>query len=122
MLGAGKAFLSILVLVAAPLLAETVKTPARTLKLHDDNLGYLATVPTTGWGESIEVLKDDRNGDRQYLLIAYPGSADFPGGAYWVRRSALMPQLVCTQTPVRAREGDNRGGGNGAGTFCEPAK
>lgn len=114
--------LLVLFLAGAPLQAQPVSTPARTLKLLDDQLQDVKVVATTGWGDAITVVQQDRAGDRQYLQIAYPGGREVAAGNYWVRRSALMPQASCTSAPVTAREGDNRGGGNGAGTFCKPAQ
>lgn len=107
------------VLLATPAGAETVATAAKSLKLSAEPNGPGTMVPTAGWGSSIKVVQAQNGDDRQLMQIDYPGGNGLDPGPYWVRRSMLMPVKTCTLTPVAAREGDTRGGGNGAGTFCK---
>lgn len=99
---------------------DIVSTPAATLRLFHADGSFAGTVPTAGWSRAVKIVAADPD-DPQHLTIAYPGAAgsDVSKGSYKVRKSALGARNQCTMAPATPGERDTRGGGNGAGTFCQ---
>lgn len=115
-----------LLLLAGPAAGEGLKVgePASAVRLYDNDLKPLATVPAGDAWKGKPILAASHPNSVQFVKIRYDGPAVegvVPGRDYWVRKSSVMPRSTCTTTTVAASERDTRAGPNGAGSFCAAA-
>lgn len=101
-----------------------VGEPASAVRLYDEALKPVGTVPAGAAWKGKPILAASHPQSVQFVKINYDGKApgvSVPAGDYWVRRSSVLPRDSCTLTAVAASERDTRAGPNGAGSFCAAA-